>query len=79
MRLRRETGDFSIVITNSAATIPANLQAEQLVGQIITNGTTDYVVTAVTKGDGTYTLGTADAAHVYTYIVATGAIAVTNA
>lgn len=73
MRLRRETGDFSIVIEESAAEIRANLNAEDLIGAIIVDGTATAVVTAITTASTTLTL-TAGAKS-YTYTIATGAIA----
>ena len=56
MRLRRETGDFSIVITSNAATIRKNLNAEDLIGAIIVDGTVTAVVTAITTAAATLTL-----------------------
>lgn len=73
MRLRRESGDFSINIVDAAATIRPNLNAGDLIGAIITSGTVTAVVTAITTGDGTLTLTAGSAS--YTYTVATGAIA----
>lgn len=73
MRLRRETGDFSIVITSNAATIRKNLNAEDLIGAIIVDGTVTAVVTAITTAAATLTL-TAGAKN-YTYTIATGAVA----
>jgi len=79
MRLRREVGDFEIVVAEGAASLPANLLPEQMLGQIIKNGDKMLVVMEVDVASTTYTLVTADAAKVYTYTIATGAIAVSNA
>lgn len=74
MRLRRETGDFSCVITEGAATLPKNQTAENLIGLIVVSGSTTSVVTAITDNDTTLTLTAGTAS--YTYTKATGAVAV---
>lgn len=74
MRLRRETGNYSIVIADDAASIPKNLNAEDLIGAIIVNGTDTAVVSAITTGEGTLTLTAGSDS--YTYTASTGAIAV---
>lgn len=76
MRLRRETGDFSIVIKSNKAEIRKNLNAEDLIGAIIVDGTVTAVVTAITTAAATLTL-TAGAKS-YTYTIATGAVAVAS-
>ena len=72
MRLRRETGDYSIAIVNRAATIPAHLNAEDLIGAIVVDGTATAVVTAITTASTTLSLTAG--AKTYTYTIATGAI-----
>lgn len=76
MRLRRETGDFSIVIKSNKAEIRKNLNAEDLIGAIIVDGTVTAVVTAITTAAATLTL-TAGAKN-YTYTIETGAVAVAS-
>ena len=75
MRLRRETGDFKIVIDDGAATIPAGLGAEDLIGVIANNGTSIEVLTAATDATTTVTLTATSGTYVYTK--ATGAVAYT--
>lgn len=80
MRLRRETGDYRIKITDGAGnTIPAGLLVEDLLGAVIeTDGTALSVVVEVSKSSDIYTLyalaeGTATA---YTYNKLTGEVSV---
>lgn len=73
MRLRRESGDYSIVIADSAAQIPANLKATDLIGAIVVDGTSTAVVTAITTASTTLTL--VAGAKSYTYTIETGAVA----
>lgn len=73
MRLRRETGDFSIVIKSNKAEIRKNLNAEDLIGAIVVDGTVTAVVTAITTASTTLTLTAG--AKTYTYTIETGAIA----
>ena len=73
MRLRRETGDFSCVIKSNAATIPANLSAEDLIGLIVVDGTATSVVSSVVASGAKLVL-TAGAKS-YNYTIATGAVA----
>ena len=78
MRLRRETGDFSCVIASNAATIPAKLSAEDLIGLVIVDGAATAVVTNVAASGTTKFVLTAGA-KTYNYTIATGAVAtVTN-
>lgn len=74
MRVRRETGDFSCVIKSNAATIPANLSAEDLIGLIIVDGTAVAIVTNVAASGATKLVLTAGAKS-YNYTIATGAVA----
>lgn len=74
MRLRRETGDFSCVIKSNAATIPANLSAEDLIGLIVVDGTATSVVSSV-AASGTTKLVLTAGAKSYNYTIATGAVA----
>jgi hypothetical protein len=76
MRLRRETGDFSIVIKSNKAEIRKNLNAEDLIGAIVVDGTVTAVVTAITTASATLTLTAG--AKTYTYTIETGAIATAN-
>lgn len=76
MRLRREVGDFNFAIDNGTATIPKNLFPEQLIGQIVVDGSDLTTIVTVTgaSGDATYSLKAANN-KTYTYTVATGAVA----
>ena len=73
MRLRRETGDFDIVIESGSATIEKGLNAECLIGAIIVNGANTDVVTSIATAATTLTLKTTS--KNYTYTIATGAVA----
>ncbi len=77
MRLRREVGDFNFEVKNGAATINKNLFPEQLIGQIVVDGSdlTAIVTVTGTSGDATYSLKAANN-KTYTYTVATGAVSV---
>ena len=75
MRLRRETGDFKIVIDDGAATIPAGLGAEDLIGVIADNGTSIEVLTGALNSTDIVTLYGGSGTYVYTK--ATGAVAYT--
>ena len=86
MRLRREGGDYRILLANTTAgtdvTIPAGLNMESFLGAVVEIGesaavTAMYAVTAVTKGTGTYTLAFGD--KTATYTVATGVVEVDSA
>lgn len=75
MRLRRETGDFQIVLGETGYTARPNLKAEQFVGEIVVDTTGVYhVVTEVTPTQTgcTLTAGTLTLA----YVAETGAITV---
>lgn len=72
MRLRRETGDFNVVIEDGAATIQKKLSAEDLIGCIVTNGSVTEVVIEITTASTTLTLTTNS--NNYTYTIATGAV-----
>lgn len=75
MRVRRETGDFSIKFTATKnPVLPKNLLAEDLLGTVIeaANGTMT-IVTAVAAGTGTVTLTAGSKS--YTYTLATGVVA----
>ncbi len=71
MRLRRETGDYTLAFTESvtSVTVPATLKAEDFLGAIINNAGSMYVVTNVTESRDGLALGTADASNTYTYTV----------
>lgn len=75
MRVRRETGDFSIKFTATTnPVLPKNLLAEDLLGTVIeaADGTMT-IVTAVEAGTGTVTLTAGSDS--YTYTLATGVVA----
>lgn len=77
MRLRRETGDFKIVVSVEDTTITVNtirtgLTAEDLIGEVVNaNGPLEVVVKA-TDASTTVTLLTES--YTLTYTKATGAI-----
>lgn len=74
MRLRRETGDFQIVLGENGYTARPNLKAEQFVGEIVVSNSVYYVVTTVTPTETGCTL-TAGALTL-AYVAATGVITV---
>lgn len=80
MRLRRETGDYRIKITEGVGnTIPAGLLVEDLLGAVIeTDGTALSVVVEVSKSSDIYTLYALAKGTVasYTYNKLTGEVAV---
>ncbi len=74
MRLRRETGDYSIKFTATTnPVLPKNLLAEDLLGAVIeaADGTMT-IVTGVKAETGTVTLTAGAATYVYT--LATGVV-----
>lgn len=74
MRLRRETGDFSIVFTSTTnPIITKNLLAEDLLGCVIeaADGTLSAVI-SVSVGTGKYTLS--DGTNTYEYTLETGVV-----
>lgn len=74
MRVRKETGDFSIKLdTNNAATIRPKLSAEDLLGYVVDNGTNLTVITSVADSTSTITLTAGSVS--YTYTKSTGAVA----
>ena len=73
MRLRRETGDFSVKFVDNEAKIRTNLFPEQLLGQIIEDGDKLLVVVGVVKGEDSLTIKTVDGD--YTYVAETGVVA----
>lgn len=81
MRLRRETGDYTLAFTASvtSVTVPATLKAEDFLGAIIDNAGSMYVVTNVTASGNNLVLGTADASNTYTYSVSNSVGSVTVA
>ena len=76
MRLRRETGDFQIVLGENGFTARPNLKAEQFVGEIIVVNGNYYVVTSVVPNEGGCDLTVADTTLLIHYDEATGVIAV---
>lgn len=80
MRLRRETGDFSIVIDGTECQIRKGLSAEDLIGVIIQDGISAGVVTGtwINEATGTITLKCVDAAatpnDTFVYDPATGIV-----
>lgn len=76
MRLRRETGDFDVVINQGTATIEKGLNAECLIGCIIVNGTETAAVSAITTGSGTLTMTAGTGTYIYT--VETGVVTVSE-
>lgn len=76
MRLRRETGDFQIVVDSTAGTvntIRTGLSAEDLAGELVKVGSSYEPVSSATDGDGTVTFETKS--YIFTYTKSTGAIA----
>lgn len=75
MRLRRETGDFSIAFTEevTSKTIVTGLGVEDLIGVIIDVDGTYYAVTSASESEGVITLGIGTDDTV-TYTVATGVV-----
>lgn len=73
MRLRRETGDFYIVLAEGEYTARPALPAENFVGEIVKNGAVLSVVVKVEATETGATLTTA-AGDVLTYVKATGKI-----
>ena len=75
MRLRRETGDFNIVLGENGYTARTGLPAENFVGEIVVDTDGNYnVVTKVTPTENGATL--VAGALTLTYVKATGAITV---
>lgn len=73
MRVRKESGDFNIVITDGAAKIRAGLSPEALLGYVVDTSGVLSVITEVTPSEGgcSFTIGETE----YGYTKATGAIA----
>lgn len=73
MRIRKESGDFDIVLTNGAATIRAGLSPAALLGYVVDASGVLSVITEVTPEDGgcSFTIDETE----YAYTKATGAIA----
>lgn len=76
MRLRRETGDFQIVLGENGFTARPNLKAEQFVGEIVVSNGVYYVVTTVTPTNTGCTL--VAGALTLAYVAETGVITVTE-
>lgn len=77
MRLRRETGDFQIKVTNNDGTLTVNtirtgLGAEDLIGEIVDAAGVLEAVTSAT--DGTNKVTAITASYTLTYVPSTGAI-----
>ena len=78
MRLRRETGDFFIVLGETGYVARKDLPAENFVGEIVKTADGDFVV--ITKVTSTQTGATLYAGELtLTYVKATGAITVATA
>ena len=77
MRVRRETGDFSIKLVNNTATIRKNLSAEDLLGYVVEThdgpGYTLTIITSVTATENSvmFKIG----ADSFTYTPSTGVVA----
>ena len=77
MRLRRETGDFQIKVTDNDGTLTVNtirtgLGAEDLIGEVVDAA---GVLEAVTSAaDGTDTVTAITTTYTLTYVPSTGAI-----
>ena len=75
MRLRRETGDFQIVVNADAGTVNSirtGLSAEDLAGELVKVGSSYEPVSSATDGDGVVTFETKS--YIFTYTKSTGAI-----
>jgi len=77
MRLRRETGDFQIKVTNNDGTLTVNtirtgLGAEDLIGEVVDAAGALEAVTSAT--DGTDEVTAITATYTLTYVPSTGAI-----
>lgn len=79
MRLRKETGDFHITISEGAATLPKNLKAFDLLGYIVINGANASAITSAETAVGGATITLTAGSASYTYTVATGAVAAVQA
>ena len=77
MRLRRETGDFQIKVTDNDGTLTVNtirtgLGAEDLIGEVVdADGVLSVIVSAI---DGTDEVIARTVYHTLTYVPSTGAI-----
>lgn len=76
MRLRRETGDFSIKLDdeNTAITIVKGLSAEDFIGAVVEYNGHFYVVGATSEEDGVVTLNTPSIPLTITYTAETGKV-----
>lgn len=77
MRLRRETGDFQIKVTDNDGTLTVNtirtgLGAEDLIGEVVDAAGALEAVTSAT--DGTDEVTAITATYTLTYVPSTGAI-----
>lgn len=77
MRLRRETGDFQIKVTNNDGTLTVNtirtgLGAEDLIGEVVDAAGTLEAVTSASDGTDEVTVITTT--YTLTYVPSTGAI-----
>lgn len=77
MRLRRETGDFQIKVTNNDGTLTVNtirtgLGAEDLIGEVVDAAGTFETVTSA--ADGTDKVTVITTTYTLTYVPSTGAI-----
>lgn len=75
MRLRRETGDFRIKVTEGTVnTINKNLLGEDFVGQVVEVDGTFEVVTKASENKAAGTVTAVCESYTLTYTKATGAI-----
>lgn len=75
MRLRRETGDFRIKVTEGTVnTINKNLLGEDFVGQVVEVDGTFEVVTKASENKAAGTVTAVCKSYTLTYTKATGAI-----
>lgn len=74
MRLRRESGNFEIVLTAEVTSVQlkTNEEPEEFLGAVINNSGSLEVVTSVSDTSGVYTLTTSESS--YTYTKATGVL-----
>lgn len=77
MRLRRETGDFQIKVTDNDGTLSVNtirtgLGAEDLIGEVVDAAGTLEAVTSAADGTNEVTVTTTT--YTLTYVPSTGAI-----
>lgn len=86
MRLRRETGDFQIVVkagetagTYEVNSIRPGLSAEDLIGEVVYSGGFGVIITAVDEPDADEVVAQLAGGGSLTYVPSTGAITFTPA